>query len=106
MFGWFKSTPSKPRELTLDTIADIMEKYGALLEKHPTPAFCRIQTTLGSSISRAEGLLILPSPMRAERSSVAFRERATLTDAKAASQGDGLSGCMTAVEVRLANANR
>ena len=36
MFGWFKAKQSKPRELTDDAIADIMEKYGALLEAYPT----------------------------------------------------------------------
>jgi hypothetical protein len=36
MFGWFTARPSKPRELTFDAIADIIERYGALLEKYPT----------------------------------------------------------------------
>jgi hypothetical protein len=36
MFGWFRPKQDKPRELSFDVIADIMEKYGALLEKYPT----------------------------------------------------------------------
>jgi hypothetical protein len=36
MFGWFKAKQSEPRALSFDVIADVMEKYGALLEKYPT----------------------------------------------------------------------
>jgi hypothetical protein len=36
MFSWLKSKQRKPHELTFDAVADIMEKYGALLEKYPT----------------------------------------------------------------------
>jgi hypothetical protein len=36
VFGWFSLKQGKPPELTFDVIADIMEKYGVLLEKHPT----------------------------------------------------------------------
>src|SRR5271155_2123437 len=36
MFGWFGSKQNKPRELSFDVIADILGKYGALLEKYPT----------------------------------------------------------------------
>jgi hypothetical protein len=36
MFGWFTARYRKPRELTFDSIADIVERYGALLEKYPT----------------------------------------------------------------------
>jgi hypothetical protein len=36
LFGWLRSKSSKPRELTFDAVASIMEKYGELLEKYPT----------------------------------------------------------------------
>jgi hypothetical protein len=36
LFGWLRSKPSKPRELTFEIVADIMEKYGALLERYQT----------------------------------------------------------------------
>ena len=36
MFGFFRSKQDKPRELTFDVIADVVEKYGTLLEKYPT----------------------------------------------------------------------
>jgi hypothetical protein len=37
MFGWFKpSRPKKPRDLTVGDVADIISRYGELLEKYPT----------------------------------------------------------------------
>ena len=36
MLGWFKGKSAKPAELTKDAIADILGKYGKLLERHPT----------------------------------------------------------------------
>lgn len=36
MLGWFKGKSAKPAELTTDAIVDILEKYGKLLERHPT----------------------------------------------------------------------
>jgi len=37
MFGWFKpSQPKKSRDLAARDVADIISKYGELLEKYPT----------------------------------------------------------------------
>jgi hypothetical protein len=36
MFDWFKKLPQAPNALTRADVPDILEKYGALMEKHPT----------------------------------------------------------------------
>jgi hypothetical protein len=36
MFDWFKKPPQTPNALATANVPDILEKYGALMEKHPT----------------------------------------------------------------------